>query len=139
MGTNYYCETGRMLDVECDCGFIHQMPETLHIGKDSWGWKFTLHSIPEKGLTCFQDWSDLLAGCTRIFDEYGDDVSLEEMKRTILKKGQRDIDENGKAKMRETAKKYGYILDEKYWLFGGEPGRRQGTDGNYTLMEGEYS
>ena len=87
---------------------------------------------------CFQDWSDLLDGCTRIFDEYGDDISLKKMKKIILKKQEREIDEAGKRLMRETAMKYNYELDEKCWLLCGKD-RINGTDGNYTMMEGEYS
>ncbi len=140
MGTNYYCETGRMLEVECDCGFKHMMPETLHIGKSSYGWKFTLHSIPEKGLVCWRDWEVVLRDATRIFDEYGEDVPFGELKSTVLERGNRsDLSESAKERMRETARRYGYILDEEKWLFGGELGREQGKDGDYAMMEGEFS
>jgi hypothetical protein len=138
MGTNYYCETGRMLTVTCDCGFEHQLPEKLHIGKDSYGWKFTLHKIPEKGLYCYKAWEILLDKCTRIYDEYGDDVPLNEMKSIILKKNMEPITEERKKSMRVTAQKYGYVLDESCWLLSsGE--RVTGKDGNYSLMEGEFS
>lgn len=138
MGTNYYCETGRMLEVECDCGFSHMMPETLHIGKSSWGWKFTLHAIPEKGLECWRDWEEVLKCAKRIFDECGDDVTFEEMRETVLHRA-RELDDEEKARMVETAVKYGYILDRRSWLFGGERGRMQGDDGDYSMMTGEYS
>ena len=138
MGTNYYCETGRMLEVECDCGFRHMMPETLHIGKSSWGWKFTLHAIPEKGLECWMDWEEVLRSARRIFDEYGENVTFEEMRETVLHRA-RELGDEEKARMEETAEKYGYILDRRSWLFGGEPGRRQGDDGDYSMMTGEYS
>ena len=72
MGTNYYCETGRMLEVECDCGFKHMMPETLHIGKSSCGWTFLLHAIPEKGLECWRDWEEGLKAARRVYDEEGE-------------------------------------------------------------------
>ena len=138
MGTNYYCETGRMLTVTCDCGFEHQIPESIHIGKNSWGWKFTLHGIPEKGLNDYKSWEKLLDTCTRIFDEYGDAVPLDEMKEIILKKSTEPMTEERKQSMRESARKYGYVLDETCWLFSvGD--RIVGQDGNYSVMEGEFS
>ena len=140
MGTNYYCETGRMLEVECDCGFTHMMPETLHIGKSSFGWRFTLHSIPEKGLTEWRRWEELLSGDgVRIFDEYGNVVGFGELRSTVLERGNRSVNGLTKERMRETARRYGYVLDEEKWLYCGEPGRRLGSDGDYTLVEGEFS
>ena len=140
MGTNYYCMTGRKAEVECDCGFTHMMPEVLHIGKDSYGWKFALHSIPEKGLVNLERWRAVLESSERVYDEYGDDISVEEMVRTIRKKvDARKVPRERRERMRETATREGYELDEKCWLFGGEIGRPQGADGNYTLMEGEFS
>lgn len=139
MGTNYYCETGRSLEVECDCGFVHQMPETLHIGKNSFGWKFTLHVIREKGLECWKDWEPILSRSPRIFNEYDETVTFEEMKEMILHKENRKLSEKEKEQMRLMAMGFGYSLDEKCWLYGGDSGRPQGTDGNYSLMEGEFS
>lgn len=138
MGTNYYCETGRMLDVECDCGFTHRMPEVLHIGKDSYGWKFMLHTIPEKGLLDFRKWSMLLDSSPRIFDEYGEALSVDRMKRLILKKPARRMKKADKEHMKETAQKHGYLLDEDCWLFSGRS-ERQGNDGNYAMVEGDFS
>ena len=138
MGTNYYCETGRMLEMECDCGFRHLMPETLHIGKSSCGWKFMLHAIPEKGLEGWRDWEEVLVDARRIFDEYGDDVTLEEMREKVLHRA-RNPDDREKAWMEETAERYGYLLDRRTWLFGGGAGRMQGEDGDYSMMQGEFS
>ena len=138
MGTNYYCETGRTLEVECDCGFTHFMPETLHIGKSSWGWKFALHAIPAKGLLDWSDWLAVLEKSPRIFDEYGEECSLEEMKKEVLDRGRRDLSKDAIANMRSTAEKYGYALDEEKWLFSCR-GERQGSDGDYYMLEGEFS
>ena len=138
MGMNYYCETGRMFEVKCDCGFRHMMPETLHIGKSSWGWTFSLHVIPEKGLECWRDWEEVLVDARRIFDEYGDDVTLDEMREKVLHRA-RNPDDREKAWMEETAERYGYLLDRRTWLFGGGAGRMQGEDGDYSMMEGEFS
>lgn len=140
MGTNYYCETGRMLEVECDCGFKHVMPEVLHIGKDSFGWKFTLHEIPEKGLVDLKTWKHVLEMSPRIYDEYGGDVGLDEMVDTIRKKVDlRTVTKDRKERMMDSAGKYGYFLDTRCWLFGGELGRKQGKDGNYSMMGGDFS
>lgn len=138
MSTNYYCETGRMLEVECDCGFKHMMPETLHIGKSSCGWTFLLHVIPEKGLECWKDWEEVLVGSRRIFNEYGDDVTLEEMRETVLHRA-RELNDEEKARMEEIAERDGYFLDRRSWLFGGEFGRKQGEDGDYSMVTGEFS
>lgn len=138
MGMNYYCETGRMFEVECDCGFKHMMPETLHIGKSSWGWKFTLHAIPEKGLECWRDWEEVLKDARRIYNEEGEDVALEKLRETVLHRARKPNDED-KARMEETARRYGYFLDRRSWLFGGEGNRKQGEDGDYSMMEGDFS
>ena len=140
MGTNYYCRTGRMLEVECDCGFTHVMPEVLHIGKDSCGWKFTLHSIPEKGLVSLARWREVVMSSERVYDEYGEDVPPRRMVKIIEKRVNASrVPKAQRERMRETARSHGYVLDESCWLFGGEAGRRQGVDGNYTLMEGDFS
>ncbi len=139
MGTNYYCETGREIEVECDCGFKHMMKETLHIGKNSYGWKFALHVMPEKGLMCWKDWEPVLLSAKRIFDEYGDDTPFDELKELILHKKNRKLSKEDKEKMRKLARENFYILDENCWLFGGETGRPQGTDGNYGMIMGEFS
>ena len=136
MGTNYYCSTGRKLEVECDCGFTHIVDEVLHIGKNSYGWKFTLHEIDEKGLVDYTTWLEVLKKSPRIWDEYNETVSLDEMKKTILKKGKRKLTKTEKERMEELAKTSGYVLDRSCWLFGGE---REGKDGNYTMMTGEFS
>ena len=141
MGTNYYCETGRMLKVKCDCGFIHEMPETLHIGRNSWGWKFSLHKIPEKGLNCFKDWAEVLDASTKIYDEYDDSILItpDEMKAIILKKNTRnDLTEDDKKFMIARASEKGYELDDKCWLFSMDSDL-DGTDGNYSMVLGEFS
>ena len=104
MGMNYYCETGRMLEVECDCGFKHMMPETLHIGKSSCGWMFSLHVIPEKGLECWRDWEEVLKDAKRIYDEEGEDVALEELRETVLHRA-RELDGEAKEIMEKKAKR----------------------------------
>lgn len=67
MGTNYYAHTSP------------SDTEGLHIGKQSAGWDFLFHSIPEKGLITVAAWRDLLSqDGTRIADEYGQSIQVEE-------------------------------------------------------------
>lgn len=72
MGTNYYVE----LKPPCKCCGREYTP--LHIGKSSGGWCFSVHVIPELGINNLQDWSQAWKG-KRIYNEYHDDVSAEEM------------------------------------------------------------
>ncbi len=67
MGTNYYAHTSA------------SDAEGLHIGKNSAGWDFLFHAIPEQGLTTVAAWRELLTGDgVRIADEYGQDVAVDE-------------------------------------------------------------
>lgn len=79
MGTNYYlygkppCES---------CGRPH---ERKHIGKSSGGWCFSLHVMPEDGINDIDDWERLWsAPGSYIADEYGERVSVEEMRVVIM-------------------------------------------------------
>ena len=135
MGTNYYALTGETIEVECDCGFTHVMPEKLHIGKNSYGWMFSLHAIPEKGLFELKDWEPILKR-SKILDEYGTEISFEEMRKTILKKEKRALTKDQKKKIEEHASQYGYLLDKQSWLLHLGP---RGNDGNYVICHGEFS
>jgi hypothetical protein len=83
MGTNYYLRTGKKITKTCDCGFEHELDEELHIGKSSWGWKFALHIIPERGINELEDWEELFK-TGKIFDEYGNEITEEQMMDCIL-------------------------------------------------------
>lgn len=94
MGTNYYCKTNQPckecfkndIDVykkECwtcfGTGFHH-----LHIGKRSFGWKFTFQAYPTLGLTSYQKWLEYLIELdVPIVNEYRDYIYLEEMLEII--------------------------------------------------------
>jgi hypothetical protein len=54
-----------------------------HIGKSSGGWVFALHVYPEDGINDLEDWERLWSQSGLIIDECGDEVSVEEMRRTI--------------------------------------------------------
>jgi hypothetical protein len=83
MGTNYYLKTGNKITKTCDCGFEHELDEELHIGKSSYGWKFILHIIPERGINELEDWEELFK-TGKIFDEYGNEITEEQMMDCIL-------------------------------------------------------
>lgn len=73
MGTNYYLE----LDV---CESCKKGTNSLHIGKSSHGWCFSLHIIPEEGINNLEDWiSWFNKDKTIIRDEYGNIISFEKM------------------------------------------------------------
>ena len=75
MGTNYYLETD-----ECECCGRN---ESIHIGKSSCGWVFSLHQTNE--LKSLEDWiPKLLSG--KIKDEYGSTISLQGMLNIITQR-----------------------------------------------------
>ena len=97
-----------------------------------------MHAMPEKGLECWMDWEEVLKDARRIYNEEGEDVSLEELRETVLHRARKPNDED-KARMEETARRYGYFLDRRSWLCGGEDSRKQGDDGDYSMMRGDFS
>ena len=76
MGRNFY------LKIETEAGI-----ERLHIGKSSYGWAFTLHVIPEKGLTSLRAWRNfIMGGNKKIVDEEGGEVGKRELLRIITER-----------------------------------------------------
>lgn len=68
----------------------------FHIGKSSYGWRFLLQTYPH--IKSLDDWKALfnLEG-SKIFDEYGDEISKEELLEEIThKKPVRDLTEKEK-------------------------------------------
>ena len=78
MGTNYYVA----LDVCPHCG---RGEDSLHIGKSSAGWVFSLNTHPEHGIKSLEGWQNFLRG-KMVFDEYGSRVTLAELLRVILRR-----------------------------------------------------
>lgn len=78
MGTNYYAREG----ICKECG--HAKKET-HIGKSSGGWTFSFHASEEmrsaKLWYMFLNQKDV-----KIFDEYDEEISLEEFKKLVESK-----------------------------------------------------
>lgn len=77
MGTNYYVKTNEKV---FENGF--DVDEILHVGKSSYGWYFSLHVIPEKGINTLRDWLPILQNGV-IHNEYGETISYENMLYTI--------------------------------------------------------
>jgi hypothetical protein len=81
MGTNYYLH--KKPPCEC-CG---REFESLHVGKSSGGWCFSLHVIPENGINTLEDWKKLWsAPGAYILDEYGKRVSIEDLEAEITER-----------------------------------------------------
>lgn len=80
MGTNFHL----MMEACEHCGRA-DLP--LHIGKSSRGWCFTLHVILDRGIRNLDDWRRewALPG-RRIEDEYGREVTAEEMEAIITER-----------------------------------------------------
>jgi len=82
MGTNYY------LYEKTVCPTCGHTDEPLHIGKSSSGWCFSLHIYPDDGISTLQDWIERWSAPNSVIqDEYGDNISLEEMLRIITERG----------------------------------------------------
>lgn len=65
MGTNYYLKTKE---------------KTLHIGKSSAGWCFSLHAIPEESLTSLATWTTKLNQYAKnITDDNGNKLTVGEL------------------------------------------------------------
>lgn len=79
MGTNYYFYRDK------PCGECGREVESVHIGKSSGGWCFTLHVIPEDSINTWNDWLDMFANYkdSYIKDEYGQRISLPEFIRVV--------------------------------------------------------
>ncbi len=95
MGTNYYAVKGEWLPEVSDWGhplygLIQEgsgRPAVIHIGKSSYGWCFSLHVMPQHGISNLGDWKmlveRLLGEGWRIEDEYREVVALDELWKVV--------------------------------------------------------
>lgn len=112
MGTNYYLRE----DVCEHCG---RGRGDLHIGKSSAGWCFSLNTHPYDGILSLDDWQHAWSQPkTAIYDEYGRQVSPDEMLRVITKR------DHPSGLRRHT-------VDGRHCIAHGE--------GTYDLLVGEFS
>lgn len=86
MGTNYYLH--KKNDTCPTCGH-RETP--LHIGKSSAGWCFSLHVYPEMGINDLPDWVERWSAPDVVIrDEYGQEVSPDEMLRACTARSMRN-------------------------------------------------
>jgi hypothetical protein len=81
MGTNYY-----LIYKTCEhCG---QTPQRKHIGKSSGGWVFQLAVYPDEGIDGLDNWKRIFQDhdFERIENEYGDNVTVGDLLRTITER-----------------------------------------------------
>ena len=134
MSTNYYIKTGKKEKVIFDHECEHIIDETLHIGRYSRGWKFSLHIIPEKNINGLNDWKNIFQN-GRIEDEYGSEISYDDMLNKIVgeykDKGLDQVvvhcDFN-KSILVDLNDNLNYFIEDEL-----------GKDGSYVLVEGEFS
>ena len=80
MGTNYY------LEAQPPCPHCGRPYESRHIGKSSAGWCFALHVYPDEGICNLDDWKQEWEG-KRIVDEYGREITTDELLSLIDRRG----------------------------------------------------
>lgn len=98
MSTNYYTEAPKGYE-----------EKELHIGKSSGGWYFSLHVIPELGITTWDAWRDYLKG-KKIRDEYDNCITFEELKKVVTDRG--EFDASAVIKIQGHAMLYGDTPEE---------------------------
>lgn len=144
MGTNFYIETGREVPCVCpDCGHEHTKLERLHIGKSSFGRYFTLQGDRSRELVDLKSWKAFLEKTlaeskdAKIVDEYGDQLSLEDMVHCITRDtwGTRF----GDFKKGDMANDYGDVYGEKGLVYFRERGVHLGEDGLYVVVFEDFS
>lgn len=112
MGTNYYMT----VDACSSCG---RGTQTIHVGKSSGGWVFSLNTHPDNAIETLDDWKGAFANHP-IKDEYGDSICAAEMLRIIT--------ERQGWQGRELRR---HEVDGRFCLAHG--------DGTYDLMRGDFS
>lgn len=81
MGTNYYT----LADAEVSLQYPGGVSEELHIGKNSYGWQFSFRAHEDLGIVSRDKWFEFLKGRV-IYDEYGDEISLDRFVKLVLSK-----------------------------------------------------
>ena len=145
MGTNYYCKTKKTHNVICNCGYEHNIPLTLHIGKNSGGWCFRLHGIinDEYNLINANEWEKFLQNDVKeIYNEYDEPVSLKDMMK-IIRKPKRNLSKSEFNKLNdfvkeENSKSY-YKMKIEGGLLLGENEEVLDKDGFYVVDYNTFS
>lgn len=127
MGTNFYLYKNT-------CRHCGRGDAPLHIGKSSAGWCFALHVLPEEGIKDLDDWKKRFEGAgNTIKDEYGREVTPEEMIETITKR------EGNLGKTRKAPTMYDSLEDffDKNYAVQGPNGLARAKVGQYCVGHGE--
>jgi hypothetical protein len=134
VGTNYYAVKGKWLPEVSDWGhplygLIREgtgRPASIHIGKSSGGWCFSLHVMPQHGISNLGDWKvlvdRLIAGGWRIEDEYREIIALDELWKIV---GRVDWERQDGRPLKR------HMVDETHCIGHGE--------GLYDYIIGEFS
>lgn len=111
MGTNYY---------------IRHKDETkneifgeVHLGKSSYGWYFNLHVYPDRGISNFTDWKDILLKMDddlEIVDECGRSLEVGEFLDIVTNRS-RENDDIGIAKLKECVDLYSSVDEKRKLLY----------------------
>lgn len=138
MGTNYYVEE------QPPCPHCGRPYDTLHIGKSSAGWCFSLHVDTELGLTDLPAWETYWQG-KQIRNEYGKPISPQEMRQIITARQGHGFPDGW-------AQRSGYASEEQFHAQNGSSRGPNGLlrhqlsrhcvghgDGTWDLIEGEFS
>ena len=128
MGTNYYWHPSG----ERECPHCKQPTPSLHIGKSSGGWCFSLRIHPDEGIHDLPDWVSRWASGA-ISNEYDEPVPVAEMLAIITErswKGKQpwsdeELARNGATRGPNGLARHGY--------------RARPGAGTYDLCEGEFS
>ncbi len=83
MGTNYYHRTS----ICRSCGRCDER----HIGKSSGGWTFSFRGYPEDGIKSWQDWLLILKAGGKIYNEYGDQISIRDFIKLVKSKSKNKL------------------------------------------------
>lgn len=86
MSTNFYWI--KEAKPACECCKRPYEEERLHIGKSSAGWCFSLHVMPDDGISTLDDWRVKWATPgSFIEDEYGDVLTPAQMLTRVTERG----------------------------------------------------
>lgn len=124
MGTNYYA-------------INQETNKELHIGKSSAGWCFGLHIIPEEHLNSLDDWVQMLeTGNWTITNEYGESLSIEQLKEIITQRERKESLEKT-FKPDFYSKSLHQFLKQNFAIIGPNNLLRSKIDGEHCVGHGE--
>ena len=92
MGTNYYSVLKKSdfteteivnMQSEEDHVKLEDSEFLVHLGKSSFGWRFSLHVYPASGIMNWNDIHELIYNA-KIFDEYGDEIQYDQFCEIVM-------------------------------------------------------